>query len=103
MRACLTASIHNHTARLAKGAKLAGIDKFEMLQYWHKYQWLTRTPIDERHVYVADGSALPERLDIMNICMKCIIVNVGYRLCAHLRYPFKAVCTCDLPQPACAW
>src|SRR5581483_7126752 len=86
--ACLVTTIHNDPARLTQCAYLTRIDKFEVLEYRHKDQWLPLPNINHWHIRRANFFPLPQCFDVGYIGMKCNIVNVFWSsYCTHTLSP----------------
>ena len=71
------ASIENDAPRLAEGADLPGIDKFEVFEDWDKNEWFALANIYDGQVNALDGDTLPERFDVLQIGVKGGCVDVG--------------------------
>src|SRR2546421_8603560 len=84
---CLTPSIQNNPSCLTEGTDLPGIDKFKVFENRYKNQWLTLAYVYHRHVCRANCLPLPERLNILHISMKGVIIDVKPGMCAHYISP----------------
>ena len=79
------AAIQNDTIVLAQCANLARVNEFEMFQDGYKDDRFALSYIDDRHIKIADFMTLPERFNVVHICMKGCVINEGWINSAHLR------------------